>query len=566
VGARGVSSSRDYLAIAATYARDVRAGRVVACQAVRQAVERQDRDRLRVTSPYVWSDAHAIAICAFAETMPHVEGRWRSVTLELQPWQVWLLTTLFGWRVRADRRRRRFTDAYIEVARKNGKSVLAAIVMLYCFLHEGENGPQIKIAATTRSQTDAVFLVAKKMVQRLPALREEFGLTVFANAITCDTNSGSLQPINSKSSSQDGLNPHAYTIDELHAHKDRGLFDVLYSARGSRTNPLSLSITTAGYNMLGVAFEQRTFLLKVLAQIFTADSFFGLVFTLDEGDEWTDEQLWPKANPGLGITPRLDEMRAYAQKAQYSDDSAGEFKTKRLNLWLSSASAWLPMDAWNACADPTLTIDAFEGEPCSVGYDGAERDDLTAVVAVFERDGILYAFPAFFLPRDVVDERSRAVPAYRAWVTAGVLTPTEGAMTDLTVVEAHIRRLVERFDVQHIAIEQFGGQYLASVLLQDGLPVVLQGKSAKYYTVPARELEARVRHGRFRHDGNSCLTWNASNAVVDRRTDGSLLPKKATANSPNKVDGLDALLLALGELLAHPEAAPADPEILFLEA
>ena len=271
----GDRSGHDYLAIAHTYTCGVLDGRIVACALVRQAIERQQRDRHRAvtdpTFPYVWSDTHAAAICAFAETCPHIEGKWDTPTLTLQPWQVWLLSTLFGWRQRAAPERRRFTDAYIEVARKNGKSVLAAIVMLYCFLQEGENGPQVKIAATTRSQADIVFQTAKKMVQRLPALREQFGLQTFANAITCETNSGSLQPINSKSSSQDGLNPHACCIDELHAHKDRGLFDVLLSARGSRTNPLSLSITTAGYNMLGVAFEQRSFLVKVLQQIFVAD-------------------------------------------------------------------------------------------------------------------------------------------------------------------------------------------------------------------------------------------------------------------------------------------------------
>jgi phage terminase large subunit-like protein len=318
--------------------------------------------------------------------------------------------------------------------------------------------------------------------------------------------------------------------------------------------------------MLGVAFEQRSFLVKVLQQVFDADEYFGLVFTLDDQDDWRCPDVWAKANPGLGVTPRLDEMRAYASKAQHSDDSAGEFKTKRLNLWLSSSSAWLSMEAWQRCADPSLSIDTFAGEACYIGCDLAERDDLTAVVAVFEKAGLLYAFPKFFLPADVVDERSRAVPAYRSWVTAGVLTPTEGSMTDLTAVEAYIRSLVAAHDVKRVVVEQFGGQYLASVLQRDGVPVLLQGKSAKYYTTPARELEARVSHEKFRHDGNSCLTWNASNAVVDRRADGSLLPKKQTPNSPNKVDGLDALVLAFAELLATPEPVAVEPRIFYLEA
>jgi phage terminase large subunit-like protein len=549
--------------VAAAYERDVLDGRIVACQPLRWAIERQQRDRQRAAAdpswPFIWSPEHAASICAFTESLPHVEGRWSTPNIVLQPWQVWLLSTLFGWRHRADVTRRRFNDAYIEVARKNGKSVLAAAIMLFCFLHESENGPQIKVAATTRSQTDAIFVTAKKMVGRLPQLRKDFGLSVFANAIICDKNSGSFQPINSKSSSQDGLNPSAYTIDELHAHDDRGLFDVLFSARGSRINSLGLSITTAGFNMLGVAYEQRTFLLNVLRGTFPVDTFFGLVFTLDDGDDWQDERCWPKANPGIGITPQLDEMRAFAQRALFSPDSAGEFKTKRLNIWLSSSAAWLSMPAWNACADAALKLTAFAGCKCWIGVDAAERDDLTAVSAIFERDNVVYGFVKFFLPRDVIDERSRAVPAYRIWTEAGILHATDGPMTDLTAVEDYVRSLVAKFDVQRIVIEQFGGQFLASKLLADGLPVLLQGKSSRFYTPPARELEARIRHRRFRHDGNSCLSWQASNVVVDRRTDGSLLPKKVTDNSPNKIDGIDALLLAMAEWLAGGAAAPQRP-------
>src|SRR5262249_50111445 len=167
---------------------------------------------------------------------------------------------------------------------------------------------------------------------------------------------GSLLPMNAKSSTQDGLSPSAYCVDELHAHKDRGLFDVLKSARGARLNPLSLYVTTAGYNLLGVCYEQRTILLKVLQQVFEADHFGGCIYTLDEHDEWTDERVWIKANPMIGITPRWDEMRQYCRDAIHSQESQGEFKTKRLNLWLSSASAWLPMDAWDRCADRDLSI------------------------------------------------------------------------------------------------------------------------------------------------------------------------------------------------------------------
>lgn len=531
-------------------------GRILGGQPLRWQVERQARDRRRAASdtawPCVWSDAHVIDYMTFAESLPHVEGSWSTPTITFEPWQIFQDSLLYGWRRRDDLGRRRFTDWYEELGRKGAKSVRAAIRLLYAFLKEMENGPQIKTAATTGAQSRIIFDVIKKMVARSPQLREEYGLKVYSNAITCDANSGSLQPMNAKSSTQDGLSPSAYCIDELHAHKDRGLFDVLKSARGARLNPLSLYVTTAGFNLLGVCYEQRALLLKVLQGIFEADHFGGCIYTLDEHDEWTDERNWIKANPMIGVTPRWDEMRQYCQDAIHSPESQGEFKTKRLNLWLSSSSAWLPMDAWDRCADPTLTIESFHGEPCYIGLDLAERDDLTAAVAVFEKDGSIYAFPKFFLPRDVVEERSRAVPAYRTWTTQGVLVPTDGTMTDLTVVEAHVRALVAAHQVQSIAIEQYGGQYLASMLQRDGLPVVLQQKNAKSYTAPSRELETRVKHGRFKHDGNSCFRWQASNCVVERRVDGSLLPKKESANSPNKIDGIDGLLLALGEMLAQP--------------
>src|SRR5262249_36936850 len=291
---------RDYPALARGYARDVLDGRIAAGQPLIWQVERQERDLARSATdpswPYVWSEKHVIDYCAFAESMQHIEGTWATSNIMLEPWQIFQDVLLFGWRRRDDDRRRRFTDWYEELARKGAKSVRAAIRLLYCFLREGENGPQVKCAATTGAQSRIIFDVIRKMVQRSPALREEYGLTVYANAITCDVNGGSLQPMNAKSSTQDGLSPSAYCVDELHAHKDRGLFDVLKSARGARLNPLSLYVTTAGYNLLGVCYEQRTILLKVLQQVFEADHFGGCIYTLDEHDEWTDERVWIKAN------------------------------------------------------------------------------------------------------------------------------------------------------------------------------------------------------------------------------------------------------------------------------
>ncbi|MGL3208307.1 terminase large subunit domain-containing protein [Bradyrhizobium sp. BR 1433] len=220
---------RDYPGVAEQYCRDVLVGAVVAGKWTRLACRRHLQDLARSGDDafrYTFSTWHASDVCDFIQKLPHVEGKWASPTITLEPWQIWLLVCVFGWRRKSDGGRR-FEQSYVEVARKNAKSALTSGVSLYCLTCDGEVGPQIKTAATTGGQARIVFDVASKMARGTPDLREAFGLEVMANSVVCHQNNGSIQPINAKSSTQDGLNPHLTVIDELHAHKDRSLFDVL---------------------------------------------------------------------------------------------------------------------------------------------------------------------------------------------------------------------------------------------------------------------------------------------------------------------------------------------------
>jgi len=210
------------------------------------------------------------------------------------------------------------------------------------------------------------------------------------------------------------------------------------------------------------------------------------------------------------------------------------------------------MPAWNACADPALTLDAFAGEPVWIGVDLAERDDIAAVSICVRRDDVVCAFVFGYLPALVVSERERAVPEYRAWVASGDLRLTDGNMTDYTVIEADIRQLCDRFDVQAIVIERYGALHLAANLSTSGLPARIESKNAKVFTPPAKELEARIKAQKFRHTGRTFVTWQASNVCVDRRRDGSLLPTKERADSPHKIDAIDAILLAMSAMLETP--------------
>lgn len=599
---------RDYVRIALDYALAAAADKqqVSHCKWVRLAAQRHIDDLKRAKQkdwPYEFSPWHGNDVCDFIEKLPHIEGNWckcpnadegehdeRCGKIDLEPAQIFILSTVFGWRVKATGRRR-FTWVYEEVARKNAKSTKTAGVSLYCLCCENEAGPQVLTAATTFDQAKKVFYPAKRMVEKLPELQEAFGLQPWAKSITCAESGGYMQPIHAKSKTQDGHNPHLVTLDELHAHSDRGLYDVMRSAFGARKQPLLWQITTAGSNVHGVCYEQRTMATKVLERSVTAEHIFAIIFTLDgpkdfeperkKGDDPYEEKNWIKANPLLGTAVQLDELRQYAIEAKNSPSAEGEFKTKRLNLWIGASQAWLNMSQWLACSEPSLRLRDFKGLDCYIGADLADKDDITAVaLAALDNTGRLLLKTWFFLPDAALSREDPAskqiVELYRQWKDGRWLWTTRGDFVDHNRVERLIRRLHSVLNVKRVTFDQFAAaQAMASRLnddLGDGdetLAAILQ-KNAANVTDPAKDLEARVKAGAHQlvHDGNPVMTWMAGNAVVDRRVNGSILPKKETPMSLNKIDGIDAAVNAMApmQLPATEEEGGVDNFISAMKA
>lgn len=560
--------ARDYTGIAEKWARDVVAKRIVACKWVRLACKRHLEDLKRAKKrdwPHKFDRWHGDDVCDFIEKLPHIEGVWDSPTIHLEPPQIFILVVVFGWRRKVDGLRR-FSSVYIEMARKGAKSTLTAGVALYCLCCEDEPGAQIIIGATTGEQAGKVFNPAKKMVEKTADLREAFGLEAWARSVTCAETGGFIQPINAKGKTQDGWNPHVGILDELHAHPDRALFDVVSSAFGARKNPLRWVITTAGFNTNGVCYEQHTYVKKVLEGALTAEHYFGIIFTIDEKDDPFDPKVWIKANPMLGVTPTVASMETYAADAKASPASEGEFKTKRLNVWMNAASAWLNVAQWKACGDPALSWDDFDGLDCWIGGDLADKDDITALVlAAFDTQGRLIFKPKFWLPEAVLQHpdhaEGRGPAPYRTWAKEGHLNLTPGDWVDHNEIEAQVVEWIERFKPRKITFDQFAAaQAMASRLNEDHgsgedpLAVILH-KKASAVTDPAKELEARVKAGasRLRHDSNPVMDWMASNVVVSRRRDETILPIKESQMSPNKIDGIDALINAIAPAVGLQE-------------
>ncbi|KKK60420.1 hypothetical protein LCGC14_3024540, partial [marine sediment metagenome] len=328
-----------YSSRAQRYAKQVIAGKIPAARWTKLACQRQLDDLKRwkgKAAPYRFDRAAADGICGFIECLPHIKGEWakRGELIELEDWQCFLLTTIFGWK-RADGLRR-YRTAYIEVARKNAKSTLAAAIALYMLCADGEVGAEVYSAATTRDQAKIVFQTARLMAEREPTLRQAYGLEVNAHNLHVLATGSKFEALSAEGNSLDGLNIHGAVIDELHAHRTRKVYDVLETATGSRSQPLLLSITTSGSDQAGVCYEQRTYVTKLVERVITDETYFGIIYTIDDGDDWTNPEVWRKANPNLGVSVKADDLERLCVKAQATPAAVNSVLTKRFDVWCNA--------------------------------------------------------------------------------------------------------------------------------------------------------------------------------------------------------------------------------------
>ncbi len=307
--------ARDYVSVARQYARNVVAGKMPTCKWVHAACQRQlgDLDRFKgKASPYRFNPKltdklgrsfyPADNLCAFIERLPHVKGPLAGTPIKLEPWQVFILTTVFGW-VKPDGNRR-FRRSYIEVPRGNAKSTLSSALAIYMLAADGEGGAEVYSLATTRDQARIVFGDAQTMARQSAGFRSRFGVGVGAHNMHVMASGSKFEALSAEGSTLDGLNIHLGCIDELHAHKTRTVYDVVETGTGKRDNSLLWVITTAGSNRSGICYEIRTFVTRLLDGVFNDDSQFGIIYGLDEGDDWTLESSLVKANPNWGISVR----------------------------------------------------------------------------------------------------------------------------------------------------------------------------------------------------------------------------------------------------------------------
>jgi len=533
----------DYKQIVDKYIKDIQSGDVVTCKWVKLAVERHLKDLER--DDIYFDEESAVKFLKFSSLCRYTKGELakQKKRIEFSPQQLFRYWNIFGWKKKDGTRR--FRKIYVEVARKNGKSEEGAVVCAYMLLKDGEHGAEIYTAATKHDQAKIVFDAAKEMIRKLredSATVRELTTMGVLNVAVLSTNS-KLEPISSRSEKQDGLNPHLGVIDEYHAHSSSDLLEVIQTGMGSRSQPLLLIITTAGFEKQYPCYtEERATAIDILSGVKQDDSFFAVIYTLDEGDDWRDESVWIKANPNIGITPTWEFMRQQCQQAiNQGVIKEVQFKTKNLNIWTDSSMAWINNETWMACKGemPDLT-----GRECYAGLDLAAVSDMNAYVLVFPNGDDFYIKPYFWLPRGVIEAKGDHID-YRRWVNEGLIKVIDGDVIDQRIILNDILDIHKQYNVKSFAFDRFMAfNGLIQGLNEEGINGYEFGQGFRSMSEPTKDLEVLVKSNKIMHDGNGVLAWQMSN--VELETDPADNVKPSKKKSRNKIDGVVALVMALG--------------------
>ena len=543
---------------AESYISRVLSGEQVACRYVRLACERHRRDLECGAQRGLYFDPDAAQhIIDFFRFLRHSKGEWAGQIVELQPWQQALLWMLFGW-YRSDGRRR-FRTSYWELARKNGKSTIAAGVGLYLMIADGEPGAEVYSAATKREQARITHQEATRMVKKSPSLKKR--VTCFRDNLHVRDTATKFEPLGRDSDSMDGLNVHGAIVDELHAHKSDEVWGVLETATGARRNPMMFAITTAGFNQQSFCFQLRDHVIKVLEGIVQDDATFGIIYTLDDeeiksGTAWADEKLWVKANPNLGISVSIEDLRDKTIKARSIGSALTHFLTKHLNIWTSAAELWIAPDKWKVCGGP-VDEEELSGLTCYGGLDLSNTLDITAWVLVFPPQGECDKYRIlcrFWVPEERIRERAHndRVP-YDVWSREGYIEATPGESVDYEFVYTQIDQDAQRYNLVDAGFDRWGAQQIYQWAEKRGLTMVQIGQGFQSMSAPMKELERMIVSNSLAHGDNPVLNWMAHNLVASKDPAGNLKPDKR--KSREKIDGMVALIMATDRAVRHdPEA------------
>ena len=492
-------------------------------------------------------------IIEFTQALVHTKGQWAGQPIRLEPFQIWLLASIFGFIRKADGHRK-YSDAFILLPRKNGKSLIAAAIALYMAFNDNEAGAEVYIGASNREQANEVFAPVKRIAELTPHFIDAFDVELMAESVFNLATGQRIQRVIGKA--KDGASVHLGICDELHQHKDATQVQAFRTGRGARLQPLLLMISTAGFDLAGICRSEQLDAEAILRGNATGDNVFAAIWSLDEGDDWRQFDNWRKANPNLGVSISETFLRDAHSKALQSPANQAFARTKYLNQWVASANGWLNMADWSHAADPTLDINALKGAKAWIAVDLSTKQDLTAIVAVVPlADGRRAIFPFLFVPQGAVDGSPNA-PAYASWIDQGALIQTEGTASSFAEAETTIEWLMSHFKIEMAIFDPWQGESMSQRLEAAGLNTsIWQANNRAEWTRAMDDFEADLKNGAIVHPANPVLDWCAAN-ICAKEAGVSRIPVKPQKDK--KIDGMIAALMAFAasNVAAEPEKAP----------
>jgi len=551
------------------YAEDVLAGRIVAGLLVRQACRRH-LDDLRHADTVVageivrhacrnrskdrgliWDLDEALRVIGLIGAMPLPGGE----PFIVQPSQAFIVGSVFGWWLPGGARR--FRTAYVEEGKGNGKTPLAARIGIVGAAADGRHAAEVYTAGVTRDQAHYLFNDALLVVEASDTLRSVFDIGAHNLAVT--STDSYMRPVSSEARSLDQKRVHMALIDEIHEHRTALVVEKMRAGTKGDDTALIFEITNSGYDRHSVCWQHHEYSRSILAGVVENDSWFAYIAALDEGDDWTDEAVWPKANPLLDVTITRRYLREQVQEAR--DMPAKAALVQRLNfcIWTEASVGAIEMARWDACDDPPRIE---PGMAVYGGLDLATTTDLSAFLLLHEdEDGWIDVIARFWAPEEGIALRSRRdrVP-YELWARDGFITATPGNVTDYDRVREDIRELADTYDIRELGYDRWNATQLVTQLMGDGANMVPVGQGYASLSAATKEWLGRIAAGKMRHGGNPVLRWMAANLVVEQDPAGNLKPSKS--KSTERIDGQAAGITALSRLTAPHEPVAGTPGIL----
>ncbi|NTU67982.1 MAG: terminase large subunit [Chlorobiaceae bacterium] len=532
----------------AGYCSGVSSGEIPSCEFIRLAVQRHTGDLARQDDkdfPYYWDQDAADRFLGFAEAMTHIKGEWRGRQIVMEPWQCFAFGVPFGW-VRKSDDLRRYREIYAEIARKNGKSQIGAIIGNYMLLADGEGAPEVYSGATSEKQAHFVYDPAWMMINNDEELRKHFDINLTGSrdnptGIHCRSNGGKFLPIIGNPG--DGASPSCAIVDEYHEHPTPVLYETMKTGMGARRQPMMPVITTAGTDTSAPCYTARGDAIDVLRGTMQNDRLWAVVYTIDSEDDWTDFNVWAKANPNIGVSVFEDYLQAQLHEATTKAEKQNIIKCKHLNVWSNSGQAWINMKKFGKCGED-LNEDDFLGEECALGLDLAKVIDICAYARMFKQGDRYHVLLKYYLPEDTVNLIENA--HLQQWAAEGLITVTPGARTDYDYILEDVKADTKKYEIRGLGYDAYNALHLIQGIQKEmpKLTCIEVPMSPKHISPPMKEMEAIIYDGKFVFDKkDKVLIWMFANAMLKSTVNKNYFLSKE--NPKSKIDGVMASILGL---------------------